>query len=128
MIHREPREIEIPASHSRIARAVDDELRAHIEERAAALIATGIAPDVAHAQALQEFGDIDSAGYEMQRIDRRVAFLTRVSDLAADIAVDARRTLRSLARRPAFSLIAVGTLALGSAPMQRCLVSSTACY
>ena len=41
-----------------VARDVDDELRFHLEERTADLIAIGLTPAEARRQALDEFGDV----------------------------------------------------------------------
>jgi predicted permease len=105
--------IELPPDADRIARAIDDELRAHLDERVAELVAGGVPERTALSQALHEFGDVESARRDLRRIDERAARRASFSDFAHDLVSDFRRTVRSLARRPAFSTTAITTLALG---------------
>ena len=110
---RSPDYIELPPTRDRIARAIDDELRAHLDERIAELTAEGLAPSAARAKALREFGDLDATKRDLRRIDELAANTTRLSDSAHDLAADIWRTARSLVRRPGFAAVAVLTLALG---------------
>ena len=105
--------LEMPASTSRIGRAVDEELAFHLDERVRELVASGLDRDAAHARAVGEFGDLDSARRELRRIDELAARRSWLAESLADLAVDVRRTLRVLARRPGYALVAVLTLALG---------------
>ena len=105
--------IELPSRSDRIDRAIDDELRAHLDERIAELTANGVSGEAARAQALYEFGDVDSARRDLRRIDERSARRIDLSEWIVDLGSDVWRTVRSLARRPAFTLTATMTLALG---------------
>ena len=58
---RERPGLDLPPTAGRIAAAVDEELRFHLDERARELEAGGQAPAAARAQALREFGDVESA-------------------------------------------------------------------
>jgi predicted permease len=104
---------ELPPSKSRIGRAIDDELAFHIEERVHELVASGIDPADARDRALTEFGDVDSARQELQRIDELAATRSWLAESVADVWTDLRRTVRALARRPGYAGIATVTLALG---------------
>ena len=110
---RTPDYIELPTTRDRITRAIDDELRAHLNERIAELTAAGLANEDARAQALREFGDLDAAKRDLRRIDELAAGTTRFLNAADDLATDIWRTVRSLVRRPGFAAVAILTLALG---------------
>jgi predicted permease len=106
-----PRDLEIiPPSPKR---EVDDELRFHLEQRVQAYIASGMAPDVARRAALERFGDVNEVRDECAQLlsqDRRAEARR---DWLDDLRQDVRFALRSAARAPVFTFLAVLTLALG---------------
>jgi len=108
-----PDDIELPRTRRRIGKAIDDEVQAHLDERAAELVGQGMSVGEASERARREFGDIREAREELTRIDERAARLDQIGEFVSDLATDARRAVRSLARRPVFALTAIGTLALG---------------
>jgi hypothetical protein len=61
-------------------RDVDDELGFHLESRVADLVASGVDPAKARAQAEAEFGDQRVIREQTVRIDRRIQRRRRVSD------------------------------------------------
>jgi predicted permease len=89
----------------RVARAIDEELRFHIEERVEELMAEGLSEDEARSQARRHFGNPT-----LYREETRHA---SVSQALEDLWDDAAYALRSLGRSPAFTAAAVVTLALG---------------
>ena len=92
---------------------VDAELRFHLDERVEDLVARGMPTVAARAQALEEFGDLDTARAQLGAIDRRIAEKHQRADWWEGIAQDLRHTLRGLARSPGFTVMVVVTLALG---------------
>ena len=82
-----------------------DELRAHLELRVDALMASGIEPEEARRRARVEFGPVE-AYKDRIRDTRRLTWLD-------DLRQDVRHAMRSFGRTPGFTAVAVLTLAVG---------------
>ena len=100
---------------SELEREIGEEFRSHIEMKAEALQAGGMGAEEAHAEAVQRFGDSDRLreacvkGLLMAKAhERRVSRLDWLSQ-------DLKDGARQFFRRPGFSLLASGTLAVGLA-------------
>jgi predicted permease len=91
-------------------RRVDEEIRHHIEERIDRLIESGVEPAEARSRALVSFGDVDEVTRELHTID---VDNVRSAGLLDALARDVSHAVRTLRRRPRFTAMTVGTLALG---------------
>jgi predicted permease len=92
---------------------VDTELAYHLEMLAQRFEAQGMAPDAAREAARTRFGDLGGINDECHRLARRIEASTRRREMLNDIVQDGAYALRTLRRAPLFSVVAVGTLALG---------------
>jgi putative ABC transport system permease protein len=88
-----------------LERGLSEEVRFHIDQQTAKNIQTGMDPVEARRQALIRFGGVE-------RIKEHTRDQYRWN-LLEDLARDARYGLRSLARAPGFTAVAILTLALG---------------
>ncbi|MDP1571226.1 MAG: ABC transporter permease [Vicinamibacterales bacterium] len=92
---------------------VQEEFQFHLDMRTAELVASGLSEPDARARALHEFGDPATGADACLRVDADVERRTRAATLLEELGRDVALGLRLLGRQPAFSLIAVATLALG---------------
>src|ERR1700690_1011642 len=90
---------------ARVARAIDEELQFHIDERVDELMAEGLGEADARSQAARQFGNATLYRERTRNLN--------VPQILEDLFDDAAYALRSLGRTPAFTVAAVITLALG---------------
>jgi putative ABC transport system permease protein len=103
----------LPPTRERIIRDLDDEVRVHLDLRADELRALGWSDAEARAEALRRFGD---QGEFRDYSDRRAAKNARRTRLRASLSAwwqDVSFADRQFRRAPAFTALAVLTLALG---------------
>ncbi len=92
---------------------VDAELRFHLEMRARELERQGLTPEAARAEARRRFGDLSGIARECRSLAAGRNRRMDLADHARDLARDLRDAARQMGRRPAFTLTAVLTLAVG---------------
>jgi putative ABC transport system permease protein len=92
---------------------VDDEVRFHLEMRARVYEARGLPSDDARRAAAERFGDVQGIGGALRAHDRRRERGRRRQEYMSDLTNDLRYGLRAFVRAPAFTTVALLTIALG---------------
>ena len=92
---------------------VQDEFAFHLEMRAGELIRSGMSPADARAEALRQFGDLHDATTYCRRTDERREKRIMRTEWLSGLKQDVSFAVRTLVRTPAFTIVAVLTLALG---------------
>src|SRR5436190_7767998 len=105
--------LRLPLGKRSIERDVDDELAFHLAMREEKLRGLGLAPDAAHARALDRFGNTDMVRNECLTIDRQHAREVRLMEWLESLWSDLQYALRMFRRMPTFTAVATITLALG---------------
>jgi predicted permease len=108
---RRPFRLTFGARHLR--RDVDDEIEFHIAMRTRALIATGLDPETARAQAVAQFGDSAAVRTECVTIDTQRARAMSAAERFDNLRRDVSYAVRSLRQHPGFAVVVILILALG---------------
>jgi predicted permease len=92
----------------------DEELESLIAARVEHLVSRGVSPDDARAEALRKLGaTLDDARRQLHHSAERRERRMTVRETFESVLQDIRFAARGLARRPAFTIVAVSTLAIG---------------
>ena len=110
---RGPRQLASLLWKASVDQEVDAELDFHVEMRARELIARGMDPAAARAQAIARFGDIRAVNAACRSIGNQREREMRRTEYLSELAYDARFAIRQLLKAPGFTAVAVMTLALG---------------
>ena len=94
-------------------RELDEELAFHLEMRARELMAKGLSPEAARAEARRQFGDLEDARRYCHQVDTRLERRLRHREVLSELRQDLGFAVRALRRAPAYTLVAALTLALG---------------
>ena len=94
-------------------RDADDEIGLHLALRAQQLIAHGMSPDDARAEAERRFGEVSASRVWLRESNARRDLGDRVRARIDDVRMDVRYAVRTLRRDIAFTAFAVPTIALG---------------
>jgi len=100
-------------SNARVDAEMDREIEAHIAMRAADLEREGLSADDALAEARRRFGNFDDARARLHTAARQREASMRQRDRVGSLIADIRYALRQARRAPAFTALAIATLALG---------------
>jgi putative ABC transport system permease protein len=103
----------LPANQRRVHDEVSDELWFHIQERVEELMDKGLSREQAEAEVRKRFGDVTRVAYDLERIDERAVRERGRAERLSAFGREVRHAARMLLRTPAFSVIALITLALG---------------
>lgn len=94
-------------------REIDEEFEDHIARRTDALIARGMDPAAARAEARRRFGNVAAVRAECVAIAERGGRRRERARMAQDLGQDVRQAFRAFRRRPGASFAVLVTLALG---------------
>lgn len=90
----------------------DDEIRFHLESQIAEFMRSGMSAADARAAAIARFGDVGGINRTLRQLGRKRERAVRLSERIDRIRQDARFAIRQFARNPAFTAVAVLTMAV----------------
>src|SRR5262245_41826940 len=91
-------------TRDRVAAEIDEELRTHLEMRAADLREAGFAPDAARREAIRQFGDLEGTRQYCRAQDEGAEARMRRGLMFEEVIQDLRTSIRGLLRAPVMTL------------------------
>ncbi len=102
----------LPSRDDAIRDEVDEEIRFHLERRAARLVREGMNPSDARDEAERRFGDVTRIADDVEELMRRRTKTMRKTDMIDDTRRDLAFAIRQILASPVFSAVAIFTIAL----------------
>lgn len=96
-----------------VAADIDDELHFHVDALTSELVAQGMNPAAARAEALRRFGSVQQYRATLNDAGQRRERAARFSTFVETVRQDVGYGVRTLVRAPVFTTVAVASLALG---------------
>lgn len=103
----------LPRRRDSMQRDIEDEIRFHLDSRAAELVEAGLPADAAREQAVAEYGDLAASSAELARVDGGRIERMRWTDRLEAIRTDVAYAVRVLRKQPGFTAAVIIVLALG---------------
>jgi predicted permease len=103
----------LPFSRNRVERELDDEFAFHLENRIQRLMAVGMSPSHARAEALRQFGDLSAVRDSCLTLDHQRERAMHRANVASEARQDLTYALRTLRRNAVLTAVIVGALATG---------------
>lgn len=102
----------LPVGEGQRREEAEEEIRFHLEAKAARLEEEGMSPAEARREAMRRFGDVDEVAREVELTMEKSERAIRQTDLIDGARRDLAFSARQLGRNPGFSLIAILTIGL----------------
>ncbi len=96
-----------------VEREMNEEIEAHIAQRAAQLEQQGMSADQARAEAVRRFGSVEDARRALGRAAQRRERRFRVGQWLDELRQDVRYAWRSVVRAPGLAAVVIGVIAVG---------------
>jgi predicted permease len=107
------RAFRLPTRRAHLRTEVEEEIAFHLEMRARRLVAGGMLPEDARAEALRQFGNVESVRQSCVTLDHQRERAMRRTNFLDELRRDVLYAFRTMRHNPVFTAVVVVTLALG---------------